>query len=66
MRDDRVHARMALVRDLFGLNLPDGSPGAQNDAPGAGAEASDGEFDQQMAEVRELPARGFARGTRRG
>ena len=31
LRDDRVHARMALVRDLFGLSVDDGQ--ALRDAP---------------------------------
>jgi glutamyl-tRNA reductase len=59
MRDDRVHARMALVRDLFGLEAEDGSPRSQ-DAP------ADAEPDQPVAEVHELPARGIERGSRRG
>jgi glutamyl-tRNA reductase len=44
MRDDRVHARMAMVRDLFGLQVqeaeaePDASPGAQvRELPDRGA-----------------------------
>jgi glutamyl-tRNA reductase len=58
MRDDRVHARMALVRDLFGL--------ADENGPGDSREAlPDPELEQPMAQVRELPARGFARGSRR-
>jgi glutamyl-tRNA reductase len=32
MRDDRVHARMALVRDLFGLAAPDGALSPEPDA----------------------------------
>ena len=48
MRDDRVHARMAMVRDLFGLQVEDGDPAD------AGAGAGDG----SGAEVRELPGRG--------
>ncbi len=43
LRDDRVHARMAIVRDLFGLSVEEG-------ATAAGAEA-------RIAEVRELPRR---------
>lgn len=46
LRDDRVHARMALVRDLFGLNVDDEQ--ALRDAP---AEAED------LAEIRKLPQR---------
>ena len=51
MRDGRVHARMALVRDLFGLS--------------AAEQALAGERDQQLAEVRELPRNGRARSNRR-
>jgi len=46
LRDDRVHARMALVRDLFGLSVDDGA--AVN---GAAAEAQD------LSEIRQLPQR---------
>jgi hypothetical protein len=50
MHDDRVHARMALVRDLFGL-----------EAAEAKLEATEPEIDaepeQELAEVRELPQR---------
>ncbi len=46
LRDDRVHARMALVQDLFGLSVDDGQ--AIRDAP---AEAED------LAEIRKLPER---------
>ena len=58
MHDDRVHARMALVRDLFGLR-PDDTPAS--DAPGDGLARDDGPA-QELAEVRELPARPRARG----
>ena len=44
LRDDRVHARMALVRDLFGLSVDDG--GAIEDA------AADTEA---LSEIRQLP-----------
>lgn len=44
LRDDRVHARMALVQDLFGLNVDDGP--ALRDAP---VEAQD------LADIRKLP-----------
>jgi glutamyl-tRNA reductase len=54
MRDDRVHARMALVRDLFGLAVP-------------GSELADArEQPEPLAEVRELPSRPDARGIRSG
>jgi glutamyl-tRNA reductase len=46
LRDDRVHARMALVRDLFGLSVDDDQ--ALNDAP------IDAE---QLASIRKLPER---------
>jgi glutamyl-tRNA reductase len=46
LRDDRVHARMALVRDLFGLSVDDDP--ALRDAP---AEAED------LAAIRKLPER---------
>jgi hypothetical protein len=49
---------MALVRDLFGLAVPDGSLSSHDIA-------DDKEFEDQMAEVRQLPARGSARGRRR-
>ncbi len=50
MRDDRVHARMALVRELFGLSTEEGTPA--HVAPATGS----------MAEVRELPSRPAAQG----
>jgi glutamyl-tRNA reductase len=46
LRDDRVHARMALVRDLFGLDVDDES--AFRDAPAD---------PQDLAEIRKLPER---------
>jgi glutamyl-tRNA reductase len=48
MRDDRVHARMALVRELFGLSTQEET--AADAPPGPGAE------------VRELPSRAAAHG----
>ncbi len=51
MRDDRVHARMALVRELFGLSA---------DEP-----ALDAGEQQPLAEIRELPRSVHARSTRR-
>jgi glutamyl-tRNA reductase len=50
LRDDRVHARMALVRELF--DLEDVSPAAAEDAPAASAEDHRG-----LAEVRQLRRR---------
>jgi glutamyl-tRNA reductase len=58
MQDDRVHARMALVRELFGLDVPEGLAHAD-------AEESGEPFPDELAEVRELPARAPARGRRR-
>ena len=46
LRDDRVHARMALVQDLFGLSIDDDA--ALRDAP---IEAQD------LTEIRKLPER---------
>jgi glutamyl-tRNA reductase len=61
MHDDRVHARMALVRDLFGLTVEEGVPaGEALDA----ALADDGELAAGGAEIHELPARAAARGNR--
>jgi glutamyl-tRNA reductase len=58
MRDDRVHARMALVRELFGLAVAEAelqsSPPGRQDQPAA-----------ELAEVRELVARAGARRIRR-
>ena len=47
LRDDRVHARMALVRDLFGL--PEDELG--------GAATAELEEQPELAEVRALPQR---------
>jgi glutamyl-tRNA reductase len=79
MRDDRVHARMALVRELFGLTVAESqlqaSPQPQPVAglaaspqpePVAGLAASpQPEPVAELAEVRELLVRTGARGTRR-
>ena len=56
MHDDRIHARMALIRELFGLSVDEGVPAADElaDMPG-----------EELAQVRELPARASARGPRR-
>jgi glutamyl-tRNA reductase len=51
MRDDRVHARMALVRDLFGLS-DENELAALGDAVGSARELEP----QRLAEVRALPA----------
>jgi glutamyl-tRNA reductase len=60
MRDDRVHARMALVRDLFGISVEEGALGTY-----AGADLVDDEFGAELAEVRELRAPGRAGNRRR-
>jgi glutamyl-tRNA reductase len=52
LRDDRVHARMALVRDLFGLVVDEQSYGATT------ADATPAE---SLAEVHELPGRADGR-----
>jgi glutamyl-tRNA reductase len=49
MHDDRIHARMALVRELFGLEVAEGVP----EADGVGADVT-----PELAEVRRLPDRG--------
>jgi glutamyl-tRNA reductase len=66
MHDDRVHARMALIRDLFGLTVDEGVgagealdaalAGEQDEPPAAAAAGGD--------QVIELPARASARGSR--
>jgi glutamyl-tRNA reductase len=48
LRDDRVHARMALVRDLFGIE-------GEDDAYAGGQPPAD--EDEELAEVRELRRR---------
>jgi glutamyl-tRNA reductase len=63
MHDDRVHARMAVVRDLFGITVQEGVPAGQ-----AVNEALAGDKGE-LAEVRELRgqhAHPAARGTRPG
>ncbi len=46
MRDERVHARMALIRELFGLRTDEDASAAASGSAGG-----------PVAEVRELPAR---------
>lgn len=55
LRDDRVHARMALIRELFGLSLPDAAIGQ----PPASAPLPAGAADEErpLAEVRPLRTR---------
>ena len=66
MHDDRVHARMAVVRDLFGLTVEEGVP-AGDELDAAVAQA-DSELEAGMGgdRVIDLPARAQARGQRRG
>ncbi len=54
LRDDRVHARMALVQELFGLNVDDGA--ALREAPVA---------PEDLAAIRRLPERRGASATDR-
>jgi len=55
MRDDRVHARMALIRELFGLSVPGAAIGQAPAPPRAPAPAADQE--RPLAEVRPLRTR---------
>jgi glutamyl-tRNA reductase len=55
MRDDRVHARMALVRDLFGLSVDEG-------VPGVAGEDTEQERSEGLADVRTLRRRASAHG----
>jgi glutamyl-tRNA reductase len=65
MHDDRVHARMALVRDLFGLAESQEDLGVDGrDAADAAAGSADGP-EPELAEVRELASGARARGGRR-
>jgi glutamyl-tRNA reductase len=48
LRDDRVHARMALVRDLWGL---------EDEVPGSSEAGFDDVEPEELAEVRALPQR---------
>jgi glutamyl-tRNA reductase len=59
MHDDRIHARMALIRELFGLTVDDGVPAAE-----ALAEWPEPEL-AQVRELRAGSARPSARGPRR-
>jgi glutamyl-tRNA reductase len=56
MHDDRIHARMALIRELFGLSVDEGVPAADELADWP---------EEELAQVRELPTRASARGPRR-
>jgi hypothetical protein len=46
LQDDRVHARMAMIRDLFGLEAESSSPASAEPAPS-----------EELGEVRELRRR---------
>jgi glutamyl-tRNA reductase len=73
MHDDRVHARMAVIRDLFGITVEEGIPAATDSldepegdiAPALAAEAAGAERSEgaEGAEIHELP-RVAARGAR--
>ncbi|MGH2894180.1 MAG: hypothetical protein ACRDPM_13100, partial [Solirubrobacteraceae bacterium] len=59
MHDDRMHARMAVIRDLFGLTVEEGvRTGDELSEALAGDEGEPG-----VAEIHELPARASARGS---
>jgi glutamyl-tRNA reductase len=67
MRDDRVHARMAMIRDLFGLQVTEGAEaepvpvaGAHEPLPDAHQSLSDAH--EPLADVHELSSRASARG----
>ena len=72
MHDDRIHARMALVRDLFGLAVDEGAPvvaepDRERERPRRAQPVSEQPpHEVGLAEVRELPARAPAAGTRHG
>jgi glutamyl-tRNA reductase len=64
MHDDRVHGRMAVIRDLFGLTVEEGVP--SGDELDAALAQEDSELGVGVGgdRVIELPARAAARGTR--
>jgi glutamyl-tRNA reductase len=63
MRDDRVHARMALVRDLFGLSADEDGLASAADAPERRqVHTPDPEPQTHLAEVRHLPGGARTRG----
>jgi hypothetical protein len=64
MHDDRVHARMAVIRDLFGLTVEEGVPAAEELAAASDADAADAVEGAGSDRVVALPTR--ARGRRRG
>ncbi|MGZ4171173.1 MAG: glutamyl-tRNA reductase [Solirubrobacteraceae bacterium] len=57
MHDDRIHARMALIRELFGLTADEGVPGGEGLA-----EWPEPELGTGGAKIHELPTRASARG----
>ena len=67
MHDDRVHARMALVRDLFGLSgAGDGLGSAAAPARAALPEGAQSAPAPELAEIRQLSSGARARAGRRG
>ncbi len=57
LRDDRVHARMALVRDLFGLAEQERSLGAEEPGEAPAQSELPASSDDQLAELRRLRQR---------
>ena len=57
LQDDRVHARMALVRDLFDLDVEEGSAGVAESEAAALAPAASEPAGAPVAEVRPLRRR---------
>ena len=53
LHDDRVHARMALIRDLFGLEVESDAGAERGAVAGSGAVAGDA-VAEELADVREL------------
>ena len=67
MHDDRVHARMALIRDLFGLTVEEGVPTDEALEAALPEDAADPEADGVGgAQIHELSAHTPARRHRRG
>jgi glutamyl-tRNA reductase len=57
LRDDRVHARMALVRELFGLTAEETPELTAEGAAEPVGESPESPGEQRLAEVRRLPRR---------
>jgi glutamyl-tRNA reductase len=63
MHDDRVHARMAVIRDLFGLTVEEGVPGAEElDASPEEELGVGGAVIRELRAAPTRPARGQSRG----